>query len=245
MGMQALPNIDFALTLKADKPKDDKAKKGDAKGAAEPSAPLTVTGKITDATLAADQPGQIPEELAKAVAKLKGSVVRFERAPDGSVGGYSYEIAKDADKGLEAALKSLIEALTTITAPLPTKPVGAGAYWMVTDRAQASGLEVVRYRVFRVKSLEAGKPTLSIEVRQYAAESSMRVAGPQEEMSLGIEQYDAQGKAEVELGKGGFLPAPGELTEQVLARLIPPGQAQGRQRLPVQSQLVLKIASPQ
>lgn len=249
MGMQALPNIDFAVAFKADKPKDDKAKKGDAKGEASPggaAAPLKVAGKVTDATLSADQPGQIPAELAKEVAKLKGSVVRFERAADGSVGGFSYELAKEADKGLDAALKSLADALSIITAPLPAKPVGVGAYWMVTDRGQTSGAEVIRYRVFRVKSMEGGKASLAIEVRQYAAENSMRVAsGPQEEMSLGIEQYDSQAKAEIELTKGGFLPGQADLSEQVVARLIPPGQAQARQRLPVQSQLVLKIAPSQ
>jgi hypothetical protein len=240
-------DVDFAVAFKIDKPKDDKAKKG-AEGAASASAGgatggvpggLPVIGKIASAGVSMQQGA--PEELAKLFAKLKGSQIRFTAAPDGSARDLGYEIAKDADAGLETILQGLVEALSLMLAPLPATPVGVGAYWMVTDRASSSGIDVLRYRVFRVTKMEGGQASLSVEVRQYAADDEIRVPGAQQAMTLPLDRFESRGKGDITWKSGAsFLAESAEVTSQLQALVIPPGQA--NQRGQVQTEVRLKLA---
>jgi hypothetical protein len=189
-------DIDFATTFKIEKPKDAKDAKDKKAGADAPKkaeeggapAGLQVVAKIESVGVSA-QKGS-PEELAKIFGKLKGSQLRYSAMPDGSARDFSYEIAKDADPNLESAFGMLVEALSMMVAPLPSKPVGAGAYWMVTDRASSSGVEVIRYRVFRVTKMDGGQPTLSMELRQYAADGVMRVPGGPKDATMSIDRFE-------------------------------------------------------
>jgi hypothetical protein len=249
-------DVDFAVAFKIDKPKDDKAKKG-AEGAASASAAgavsgasvggaasavpagLPVIGKIASAGVSMQQGA--PEELAKLFAKLKGSQIRFTAAPDGSARDLGYEIAKDADAGLETILQGLVEALSLMLAPLPATPVGVGAYWMVTDRASTSGIDVLRYRVFRVTKMEGGQASLSVEIRQYAADDEIRVPGAQQAMTLPLDRFESRGKGDITWKSGAsFLAESAEVTSQLQALVIPPGQA--NQRGQVQTEVRLKLA---
>lgn len=240
-------DVDFAFAFKVDKPKDDKAKKG-AEGAASASAGgaaggvpggLPVIGKIASAGVSMQRGA--PEELAKLFAKLKGSQIRFTAAPDGSARDLGYEIAKDADAGLETILQGLVEALSLMLAPLPATPVGVGAYWMVTDRASSSGIDVLRYRVFRVTKMEGGQASLSVEVRQYAADDEIRVPGAQQAMTLPLDRFESRGKGDITWKSGAsFLAESAEVTSQLQALVIPPGQA--NQRGQVQTEVRLKLA---
>ncbi|NUQ74029.1 MAG: hypothetical protein HUU21_10780, partial [Polyangiaceae bacterium] len=235
-------SIDLAIAFKVDKAKDDKKKKPDAaKGEAAPEGPagaLAVVGKIEGASVTAQV--EVPEDLTKAVTALKGSQIRFLMTPDGAATHFTRELSKGADRVLDAELETIIEAFSTILAPMPQKPVGVGAYWMVTDRGRSLGAEMVRYRVFRVLSAGAEGAKLAVELRQYSTAPSLNVPDQQGgQMALQLDKFDSQGKGEVNWA-GGFLPSASDMQSQVQALAIPPGQPNRRAQIQAGARLKMK-----
>lgn len=233
-------NIDINVAFKADKADKKKPKPAGEAGAAEeaPSA-QAYTGKVESAA-ASSQLG-VPPDLAKALEKLKGSEIRFTLRPDGTASDFSQELAKDADKGVESVLGALSESMQALLSPVPLKPVGAGGYWMVTDRASSAAGEMVRYRVFRVESVDGDKAKLSLEIRQYAASATLNVAvGAQNQnMDLPIDRFESRGKGELTRGAGSFLPLSGEVQSQTAALVVAPGN----QKAQVQSEMTARVSS--
>jgi hypothetical protein len=217
-------NVDYGLVLKVDKPKDDKAKadkpKDDKK--ADPASPRSfrVAGKVASVTPG----GALPKEIADQIAKIKGTDLHYQVGADGMVSDIGYALPKDADPGIETVVRALTEVLVLAALPVPQKPVGAGAYWMVTDRATtASGVDVVRYRVYHLDSVENGHGVLSVDIRQYAAKAEVDTGrGGQK---LAMDRFDSQGKGKIEWSAAGLLPLHGELSERMqLAGHIATGQ---------------------
>lgn len=253
LGLRAQAPIDVALgvTFKVDKPKDEKKAGADAKKAAgdapkkageEASAHSgqLVVGKVTSVN--ASSRGASTDELSKIFEKMSGSQIRFLEQPDGSANGFSHELAKGADPGLDSALQALEEAMSIMIAPLPSKPVGVGGYWMVTDRARTAGIEVVRYRVYRVTKIEGSQVSLSMELRQYSTEASMPMPGGQKDAgALTLERFESRGKGDVTWGPGTFLPSTGDVSSQLQGLIIPPGQP--NQRGQVQTETRLKLSA--
>jgi hypothetical protein len=241
-------SIDIAIAFKVDKAKDDKKKKPDAnkgkdaEAAAAPAGPagaLAIVGKIEGASVTAQV--EVPEDLTKAVTSLKGGQIRFFMMPDGSASDFTRELTKGTDKALEAELASIIEVFSTILAPVPQKPVGVGAYWMVTDRGKSLGAEMVRYRVFRVLSAGPEGTKLAVELRQYSTAPSLNVPNQQGgEMALQLDKFESQGKGEVTWAATGFLPSAGEIQNQTQALAIPPGQPTRRAQIQAGSRLKMK-----
>ncbi|AUX30456.1 MULTISPECIES: hypothetical protein [Sorangium] len=245
-GPQGLPNLELGLSLKADKPAD-KPKEG------APAAPTKVTAKITSATLASMSIGGPPKELADALAKLKGSALRYDLSPANVVSNQKPELAKDADPGLQPLLAALGEAITLLTPPLPDKPVGAGAYWMVTDRAVVSGaqLPVLRYRVFKIEKVEGDVVSFSVDTRQYAEGADLKLPGPNGDVTLTIDRLDSAGKGTLTWSPSSYAPGTADASQRLQALLVPPGASgpgaggqQAAQRSVAQVELTAKIAPP-
>jgi hypothetical protein len=97
-------------------------------------------------------------------------------------------------------------------APMPDKPVGAGAYWMVIDRAGTLGIDIVRYRVFRLEKVDGQKASISIETREYSASGEADLGG---QGKLFIMQFDSQGKSTATFGGG--LPVLKDLDQKIQA----------------------------
>lgn len=237
-------DVDFGVTFKIEKPKDDKKGADASKKAAEGEAPVgpLVIGKIASAGVSSQRGST--EELSKVFAKLKGSEIRFIAAPDGSARDLGYELSKDADRSIESVVQALLEAMSLMIAPLPSKPVGAGAYWMVTDRVVTSGVEVVRYRVFRLTKAADGQASLSMDLRQYAADTAMQVPGAEKEAKLTLERFDSKGKGEIAWTVGSFLPSSADVGSQLQALVIPPGQPNQRGQVATETHLKLSEAAP-
>jgi hypothetical protein len=223
----ALP-LDCTLALKVDKPKADKAKDDKAPPAAAGS---RVLAKIVG--IPANP--QMPKELGEQLAKLKGTELRYQLSPQGVISDASYTLAKGADAGLDTLIRPLVEAIGLLTPPLPTKPVGVGAYWMATDRLTSVVVDVVRYRVFRVEKLDKDHATMGVDVRQYVAKSEVDAGGGQKLVAV---QFDSQGKGKVDWAAASILPprADGQV-RVVLVGKVPSGQ-QGQ----LQAELVAKMA---
>src|SRR5262249_21789066 len=133
-----------------------------------PPADTRVVAKVAGAALAKTQPGSIPREVAGEVAKLKGSTIQFTVGRNGVVGEFKSQLSKDASPQLASMLDGLADGLSALWTPVPDKPVGSGAYWITTDRATSLGIDVLRYRVFRVQKVQGDTASVTIDTRQYA-----------------------------------------------------------------------------
>src|SRR5262249_24090407 len=157
MGQNRLPPVDFALAIKPEK----KAKDAPA------DAPTKIAATVTAATLPST--AGIPKELIDEIGKLKGTVIRWDLTAAGAASSFAVELPKGAGEDVGLVIDSLIDTMSMMMVPLPAKPVGKDAYWIVADRAKSAvGLELLRYRVFKVLKIEGDAVTLSIDIRQYS-----------------------------------------------------------------------------
>ncbi|WP_104978887.1 hypothetical protein [Sorangium cellulosum] len=255
-GPQGLPNLELGVSFKADKPKEGAGAAGaaagtagaaaGAAGAAAGAAATKVIAQVTSATLASMSLGGPPKELADVLGKLKGSSVRYDLSPANVASNFKPELPKEADPGLEPVLEALGEAIGLLTPPLPDKPVGAGAYWMVTDRAVVSGagLPVLRYRVFKVEKIEGDTVSFSVDTRQYAEGADLRLPGPNGDVTMTIDRIESSGKGSFAWSPSRFVPAGGDVSQRVQALLVPPGAQPAAQRSVAQVELTAKLAAP-
>lgn len=240
-GPQGLPSIDVTLSLKVDKPKKD-AKAG------EVPAGTTVVGKVASAMPASMSLGGPAKELTDALGKLKGSTIRYRLSPANAVSDISVEVAKGAEPGLAALLDALGESASALTPPLPDKPVGVGAYWMVTDRIlwQGAKIPLLRYRVFKITGIEpSGAVTLSVDTRQYAEDGVAKLPTGAQEVDTTIDAFESSGKGTLVWDPGAIAPRQAELSQRLNARLVPPGAPAGSpQRMVIQSELAARFQPP-
>jgi hypothetical protein len=232
--------LDYALSLKIDKPKDkpkdDKPK--DDKAAAGPKTfrvVATVTGVGTAAA--------VTKEDADRIAKLKGTELRYQIGADGSVDDIKITLAKDADPLLDGNVRALANALSVINVPLPAKPVGVGGYWIVTDRGVSYiGAEVVRYRVFKIEKIEKDRATISVDVRQYATREDLDLGAAGKGQKLVVARFESTGKAKLDWSAAAFLPSRAEAS--VRTQIM--GHVQGgpaAQKGTIQTELAAKLAA--
>lgn len=218
-GKSVLPPLVIDLTVGPEKSesKDKPEKPGDkpapsASAAVAPSSgPPRVVATIGDVSLAEGGKGA-PKELTDALSKMKGSSVSFVLTKTGPV-DIKRQLNKDAQKQpelgklLDLQLRAISEGLSSLYVATPDKPVGVGGYWMVTDRHQSMGVEVVRYRVFKVTKVEGKNASVSLDVRQYAVNDKIdlpELGGQLDGLSLG--RYVTQGKAVLDLEPGHVFP---------------------------------------
>ena len=128
------------------------------------SQPVSV--RITGAKI--DAPS-VPKDLDEQLAKLKGSKVEYSILPSGAGAGYRFDVPKGAPEEFKDVVRSLSDALGMLTIPYPDKAVGAGAYFMVTSRDDFQGMDLVTYRMVKVKQVTPAGATLDVSTKRYAA----------------------------------------------------------------------------
>ncbi|HEY4107256.1 MAG TPA: hypothetical protein VGM44_25335 [Polyangiaceae bacterium] len=198
-GEQGAVPVSLAVTLEVLKPKAE----SDA-GAS----PNQVVVKVTGATINA--PG-VPPEIMSSLAKLKGSHVDFQLSPDGAGSNFRYEVAKGVDPGLASSVQSLSDNLMLLALPFPNKPVGAGAYWMVTTRDLVAGIDVVTYRLVKVDKVEGNAATLSVNTKRYAASPAFDIEGLPPGVPHVMSEFQAGGQGNLVVNAGDSFAKSGEL----------------------------------
>lgn len=240
LNQNRLPPLDFALSIKPDKAKDAAA--DNPKDGAAAAAPVRLAATVVGATVPPSTP--VPKDFNDTVAKLKGTVVRYGLTPAGVATGFAVEPSKDAEAGLEVVFDALVDAISMFTVPLPSKPVGKDGYWIVGDRAKtAAGLDVVRYRVFKITGADDSGVTMSVDIRQYAASNKVKLdTAPGQKTEMPMDAFESQGKGTLVWKADAFLPVRGDFNEKVGARIATPqgGQQPGRGAV-VQTELVSAI----
>jgi hypothetical protein len=206
----AIP-ISLSLSIEALKSKTDS-------DAGAPSATQMVA-RVTGASINA--PG-VPPDVAAGVAKLKGSHIDYQVSPDGAGSNFRFEAAKGADPVFRDAVRSLSDTLTLLVLPFPTKPVGVGAFWMVTTRDLVMGLDVVTYRLIKVEKVEGTLATLSVNTKRYAASPAFDIEGLPPEVPHVMAEFHAGGDGSLTVSAGEAFPKGGQLDSVVAAALGAP-----------------------
>jgi hypothetical protein len=227
----AIP-ISLALTLEAQKPK------ADADADAGAPALIQMAAKVSGATINA--PG-VPAEIAASVAKLKGSHVDYQITPDGAGSNFRFDASKAADPAFRDAVHSLSDVLAVLTLPFPSKPVGVGAYWMVTSRDVVMGLDVVTYRLIKVEKVEGTLVTLDLNTKRYAASPAFDIEGLPPEVPHSMAEFHAGGDGKLTISAGEGFPKDGQL-ELVMAAALGAPDPKTKQSAGVQSQTRVTIA---
>jgi len=225
----AIP-ISLALTIEAQKPKTE----GDA-GALSAT---PVVAKVTNATINA--PG-VPADIAASVAKLKGSRVDYLVNADGSGSGFHAEVTKGVDPAFREAVQSLSDTLVLLTLPVPSKPVGVGAFWMVTTRDSVSGLDVVTYRMVKVEKIDGSSVSLNLSTKRYAASSAFDVEGLPPDAPHVMSEFHSGTDGNLTLNASDAFPKSGQL-DSVLAAALGAADPTTKQRPTVQLQSRATIA---
>jgi hypothetical protein len=227
----ALPSIEYAVALgpeKQEKKEKDKDKEADA-GA--PAGPLVLLGAVGGAKLAAEQPGKLPEGVQKEVAKLKGSQLRWMSDESGLAREPSSVVAKDAPADLQRSLDAAAEAMFYLSVPPPPKPVGAGAAWIAGSRQVLGNVEVISYRLYKVKSISPEGVELTVESREYAVSEKFTIPGLPPNAT--VAQFEATAQGEITLSTRESLGIKGTISRQFTLGLqveqAPPGAVMGIQ----------------
>jgi len=216
------------------------AAKGKAEGEAAAAAPAQIVAKVTSAKINA--PG-VPADLAAAVGKLKGSRVEYQLGPDGTAANPHTEVAKGADPSFRDALQALSDLLVNVALPFPSKPVGVGAYWMVTSRDVILGLDVVTYRLVKVEKIEGTRVSLSVNTKRYAASPSFEIEGLPPDAPKFMSEFRSQGEGKISVAAGEAVPSDGELQSMIGAALGPADSKQ-RPMVQVQTRASFTLAAP-
>lgn len=221
----ALPTVEFSAALGPEKKDKDARDKKDKDADAGAPGPAFFIGEILKAAPSSEQLGQLPEGAQKEITKLKGSLLRWKATDTGLGLEPSVVPAKDALADLKSTLDTAAEGVFYLSVPPPPKPIGAGAFWIAGTRQEISGLEVISYRLFRVKSVSPEGIQLTIEGHEYAVSDSLNPPGMPKNTT--VQQFESTLQGELELAPKESLAMKGKVTRQVTIGLkadnAPPG----------------------
>lgn len=154
LGGQAIPTIELTLDWNTD-------------------AAGLIRGRVTKAAMAPQQPGRLPPDAAKEIAKLAGSTLSWTRSAAES--GAQVNLGPGAQEGLAATLESAAEMCTLWFAMLPDAEVGKGATWMRTERTKTLAGPVVRYAGGQLLEVSPSGARIAVDVREYAIDASVNL----------------------------------------------------------------------
>lgn len=199
-----------------------------AEGAAD-GAPVSqpVVARITGAKI--DAPS-VPKDIDEKLSKLKGSKVEYSILPSGSGAGFRFDANKAAPEEFRDVVRSLSDALALLTMPYPDKPLGAGGYFMITTREDFLGLDLVTYRLVKVKQVEGQVATLEVSTKRYSAGRTFDFPGLPPELDKTLSQFQSTSDGSVQLTAGALLPSQGEVSSVLAAEIgavVAPAAAPG------------------
>jgi len=210
----AMPTIDFGMVLGPGK-KDE--------GGAD-----WLVAAVVKTSPAKQQLAQLPPGLEKDIATLQGTEIRVKVTPDGRESDVLTELSKTAKAELARVAQNAAEALVFATVPLPPKSVGVGGQWIAETRMPLSGLDVLAYRAYRVKSIDGDRVHLTLDVKAYAASHDVSIEGVPKGATF--EQFEAQSQGELELVRGESLARKSDVQQRVVMIFAGPGGIQPPQQ---------------
>jgi hypothetical protein len=231
---QGLPPIEMTLGLDT-KPMASSAQKSDDD---KPSGKmLSVVARVRDVRTTIPN---VPREFASQIAGLKGGKVSFSIARDGGGFGYVSELAAGAKSELRDLLESVSEALSLLALPIPSEPVGNGAFWMVVSRDKAAGFGLVGYHMVKLTRADDKTAEIEVDTRRYAIGRIVDPALlPPGSENVTLRELSAGGKGHIRLGVESMLPISVEANTMLRGTL---DSGEGAPKQAVQSATNYRIA---
>jgi hypothetical protein len=168
--------------------------------------------------------GPLESGSDKDIASLEGTQFRIQLAANGQESEVETRLAKAAKADLDRLARSAAEFLMLSLVAPPPKPVGVGAQWIAETRMPLSGLDVIAYRAYRVKSIEGDRIHLTLEMKAYAADKEVQLAGIPKGASL--EQFEATAHGELDVVRGELLARKSDMQQRVVMVFAGPGGPQ-------------------
>jgi hypothetical protein len=221
-----------------DAPKPKPAPTGSA-AAGAPAAPAELGPILTAdqpmvATIANVMLPNVEEPPKELIDALKGTTIRFTMTKTGPM-AFAHTFPKEADPQLvqtiELQIGALEDAFSALYTPAPDKPVGEGAYWMVTDRRKSLGADVIRYRVISLAGVQGDNAELSIQIKQYMVDDKSALTSLVKMENPIVVEYEAVAKAAMTIGPGSRYPKEGQMEAQVETTVMP-AAAKGNPQAP-------------
>jgi hypothetical protein len=204
MGGGVLPNVVYTLKVASPKKDDDDE--------VLPGEPTSLVATITDAALAEQQPGQIPEQLRKLITEVKGSRIETSVLPNGALQGVKVTYGEDLkEQGVRAFVDSIGDVMGYFFSPYPDEPIGKGGYWISHDRLSIQSLDLVRYRVTKVEELKGDEMLLSVQLRHYLAGGDISALVGKDQPGIVAGGFDSAGQAQLARKTGSLFPLTGEM----------------------------------
>jgi hypothetical protein len=169
---------------------------------------------------AKEQLGQLPPEAEHAIGALAGTQVAVQLTADGRESDADYRLSKTAPPDLDRFGELAAQTLVLATVPQPPRPVGVGAQWIAETRMAWSGIDVLAYRAFRVKSIDGARLTLEVDVKAYAADPKTELQGVPKGATM--EQFDGQAQGELEVVRGEVVARRFDVEQRVVMVFRPP-----------------------
>jgi hypothetical protein len=169
--------------------------------------------------------GPPPPGTDKDMSSLEGTQFRVKMTADGRESEVVTRLAPSAKADLDRLAQGAAEALVFSTVPLPLKPVGVGAQWIAETRMPLSGLDVIVYRAYRVKSIDHDKVHLTFDAKAYAADRDVNLAGVPAGATLA--QFESTGRGDLEIVRGEALARKAEVQEHDVLVFAAPGGDKG------------------
>ncbi|HEX2872141.1 MAG TPA: hypothetical protein VHP33_12810 [Polyangiaceae bacterium] len=204
------PAIPVLVSVTIEPKKVEAAK--DDKGPVSQPVIVRVTGAKIDAP-------SVPKEYDEKLAKLKGSKVEYTILPGGAGAGFRFETPKNAPDEFKDVIRSLSDSLSLLTMPYPDKPLGAGGFFMVTSRDDFLSLDLVTYRMIKVKEVTPEGVTLDVSTKRYAANRSFDFPGLPPDIDKTLGEFQAVSEGTVKYPQGALLATQGEVSSMLAAQL--------------------------
>lgn len=188
----------------------------------------------------------VGKDIESDIAKLKGTRLEYVLLPDGTGQDYKLELPKGVPADLATWAESLKDAVALVTVPVPAKPVGTGAYWMVKSREGVLGLDMVTYRLAKVEAVKDGIVTLSLSTKRYSASPALELPGLPPGVPKEMSEFQSASEGRLEYKVGSSFPLGGDITSALAVGLGaapagPPGQPRQQQGIMIQSRAVLSF----
>ena len=172
--------------------------------------------------------GQAAAGAEKDIQSMAGGEIHIHVGNGGRESDVQIQPAKGSRSDLDRLLQTAAEALVFDVVPLPAKPVGVGAQWISETRMPLSGLDVIAYRAYRIKSIDGNRVHLTLDVKAYAANKDVQLTGVPKGATL--QEFDAQSQGELELVRGEVMARKSDVQQRVVMMFAPPGGPQAPQQ---------------
>jgi hypothetical protein len=192
-------------------PKKAEAGKDDKAAVSQPVS-VRVTGAKIDAP-------NVPKDVDEQLGKLKGAKVEYSILPSGAGAGFRFDTPKGAPEEFKDVVRSLSDALALLTIPYPDKPLGAGGFFMVTSREDLLGLDLVTYRMIKVKEVTPTGVTLDVNTKRYAANRVFDFPGLPPEIDKNLAEFQASSEGTLQYPLGALIPTQGTVNSVLAAQL--------------------------